>query len=40
VPPDCVAAIHEDLAEAALHMMSRNMRAELTEAAEIRWEDR
>ena len=38
-PPDCVAAIHEDLAQAALQMMSRNMRAELTEAAEIRWED-
>jgi nicotinamidase-related amidase len=40
VPPDCVAAIHDDLAGAALKMMSRNMRAELTEAAEIRWEDR
>jgi nicotinamidase-related amidase len=40
VPRDCVAAIHEDLAEAALKMMSRNMRAELTDAADIRWEDR
>jgi nicotinamidase-related amidase len=40
VPPDCVAAIHDDLAQAALQMMRRNMRAELTAAAEIRWEDR
>jgi nicotinamidase-related amidase len=40
VPRDCVAAIHEDLARAALEMMSRNMRAELTEAAEIRWGNR
>jgi nicotinamidase-related amidase len=40
VPPDCVAAIHDDLAEAALAMMKRNMRAELTEATEIHWEER
>jgi nicotinamidase-related amidase len=39
VPPDCVAAIHDDLAQSALQMMSRNMRAELTEAAEVGWED-
>jgi nicotinamidase-related amidase len=39
VPPDCVASIHEDLAEAALKMMSRNMRAELTPATDVRWEN-
>jgi len=39
VPSDCVAAIHDDLAQSALQMMSRNMRAELTEAAEVEWED-
>jgi nicotinamidase-related amidase len=38
VPPDCVASIHEDLADAALKMMGRNMRAELTPAADVRWE--
>jgi len=32
---DAVAAIHEDLAEAALRMMERNMGAELTGAAEV-----
>ena len=30
VPPDAVAHIHEDLAEAALQMMERNMSADLT----------
>ncbi|SDL32334.1 cysteine hydrolase family protein [Nonomuraea jiangxiensis] len=30
VPPDCVAAIHEDLGQAALRMMERNMSAHLT----------
>jgi nicotinamidase-related amidase len=30
VPPDAVACIDEDLARAALQMMERNMRAELT----------
>lgn len=30
VPPDAVACIHEDLAEAALAMMERNMSADLT----------
>ncbi|HEX5781454.1 MAG TPA: isochorismatase family cysteine hydrolase [Solirubrobacteraceae bacterium] len=32
VPPDAVACIHEDLAEAALAMMERNMAADLTPA--------
>jgi nicotinamidase-related amidase len=32
VPPDAVACIHEDLAEAALTMMERNMAADLTPA--------
>ncbi|RCG32816.1 cysteine hydrolase [Sphaerisporangium album] len=34
VPRDCVAHIHADLAEAALKMMERNMRAEITVAEE------
>jgi nicotinamidase-related amidase len=34
VPPDGVAHIHEDLADAALAMMERNMRAELVACAE------
>jgi hypothetical protein len=36
VPPDGVAHIHEDLAEAALKMMERNMRAELVAHADTR----
>ena len=36
VPPDGVACIHEDLADAALKMMERNMSAELTPCAEVR----
>ena len=36
VPPDGVACIHENLADAALEMMERNMRAELTPAADAR----
>ena len=32
VPPDAVAHIHEDVAEAALRMMERNMDADLTPA--------
>src|SRR5688572_28470178 len=36
VPPDAVACIHENLADAALEMMERNMRAELTPAADAR----
>jgi len=32
VPSDAVAGIHPDLAEAALRMMARNMRADLTQA--------
>ena len=39
VPPDGVAHIHEDLADAALKMMERNMRAELTACAECTLED-
>ena len=35
VPPDAVAHIHENLAEASLEMMERNMRADLTPAAEV-----
>jgi nicotinamidase-related amidase len=38
IPTDAVAHIHEDLAEAALKMMERNMRAELASAAECRLE--
>jgi nicotinamidase-related amidase len=38
VPPDGVAHIHEDLADAALTMMKRNMRAELTACADCRLE--
>jgi nicotinamidase-related amidase len=35
VPPDAVAHIHEDLAEAALRMMEVNMSADLTPAGEL-----
>ena len=35
VPPDCVAAIHEDLGEAALRMMERNMSARLTPSRDV-----
>ena len=35
VPPDAVAHIHPDLAEAALKMMEINMAADLTAAAEL-----
>src|SRR3954454_19646398 len=35
VPPDAVAHIYEDLAEAALKMMERNLHAELTPAADV-----
>ncbi|GII75833.1 isochorismatase [Sphaerisporangium rufum] len=34
IPKDCVAHIHPELADAALRMMERNMRAEVTTAAE------
>ncbi|MDH2424895.1 cysteine hydrolase [Sphaerisporangium sp. TRM90804] len=34
VPEDCVAHIHADLADAAVRMMERNMRAGITTAAE------
>jgi nicotinamidase-related amidase len=38
VPPDGVAHIHEDLADAALKMMERNMRAELVACADCQLE--
>jgi nicotinamidase-related amidase len=38
VPRDGVAHIHEDLADAALKMMERNMRATLTACAEVELE--
>ncbi|WP_406143613.1 isochorismatase family cysteine hydrolase [Streptomyces sp. NBC_01012] len=37
VPADAVAAIHPELAEAALSMMGRNMDADITQAAEVVW---
>jgi nicotinamidase-related amidase len=37
VPPDGVACIHENLADAALEMMERNMSAELTPCADVRF---
>jgi nicotinamidase-related amidase len=39
IPRDGVAHIHEDLAEAALKMMERNMQAEVVSAADCRLED-
>jgi nicotinamidase-related amidase len=36
VPPDAVAHIYEDLADAALKMMERNMSAELVTRADVR----
>jgi nicotinamidase-related amidase len=39
VPRDGVAHIHEHLADAALQMMERNMRADLTECADVTWGD-
>ena len=38
VPPDGVAHIHEDLAQAALKMMERNMDAQLVSCADCRLE--
>jgi len=38
VPPDAVAHIHRDLADAALRMMERNMDADLPPAGELSWE--
>jgi nicotinamidase-related amidase len=35
VPRDGVACIHENLADAALEMMERNMRAEITSCADV-----
>ncbi|MFE2376136.1 isochorismatase family cysteine hydrolase [Streptomyces sp. NPDC059398] len=37
VPQDAVAHIHEDLADAALRMMERNMNARICRADEIGW---
>ncbi len=37
VPRDAVAHIHPHLAEAALEMMERNLHAEVTEAADVRF---
>jgi nicotinamidase-related amidase len=34
---DCVAAIHDDLADAALRMMERNMNAQVVDAADVRF---
>jgi nicotinamidase-related amidase len=39
IPTDGVAHIHEDLAEAAMKMMERNMRAELVSASDCRLEE-
>ena len=39
VPPDGVAHIHEDLADAALAMMERNMDVRLTACEEVRLEE-
>lgn len=39
VPPDGLAHIHEDLADAALAMMERNMDVRLTASREIRLEE-
>jgi nicotinamidase-related amidase len=37
IPTDAVAAIYDDLGEAALKMMKRNLGAELTTADEVGW---
>ena len=37
IATDAVAAIHDDLGDAALRMMERNMSAELVEAEEVDW---
>jgi nicotinamidase-related amidase len=37
VPPDAVAAIYDDLGDAALKLMERNMSADLTSAEEVGW---
>jgi nicotinamidase-related amidase len=39
VPPDGVAHIHDDLADAALKMMERNMDAQLTPCAQVELEE-
>jgi hypothetical protein len=38
VPRDAVAHIHEDLADAALRMMERNMAVEVCDAREVAFE--
>jgi nicotinamidase-related amidase len=40
IATDAVAAIYDDLGDAALRMMERNMSAELVEAAAVDWGDR
>jgi hypothetical protein len=37
VPRDAVASIHPHLAEAALELMERNMRAEIGAASEVQF---
>ena len=37
IPRDAVAHIHEDLADAALRMMERNMEAEIVDARDVRF---
>lgn len=37
IPTDAVAAIYDDLGDAALKLMERNMSAELTRAEEVGW---
>jgi nicotinamidase-related amidase len=37
VPSDAVAHIHEDLADAALRMMERNMRVDVTDGRRVRF---
>lgn len=37
IPTDAVAAIYDDLGEAALRLMERNMGAELVEAGSVDW---
>lgn len=38
VPHDATAAIHPDLADAALRMMERNMNTDVTTVDEVRWD--
>lgn len=38
IPKDAVAHIHADLADAALHMMERNMQADIVSADSIQFQ--